>query len=203
MPATPDDESVTVWLLKLKAGDKDAAGPIWKEYFAQLVRLARRRMRALPQAVADGEDVALSAFDSFCHGVALGRFPNLDDRGDLWRVLFDITAKKACQQIRSEMRQKRGGGKVVHASAVGGSDDDGAELFAAFAGREPSPAFASEVAEECRRLLALLPDEQFRQIAVWKMEGFTNAEVAEKVGRAIPTVERKLHRIRSIWSRKS
>lgn len=58
-------------------------------------------------------------------------------------------------------------------------------------------------AEEYERLLDVLGDEQLRQIAIWKMEGFTNAEIAEKCGRVIPTVERKLQRIRGIWSRKS
>ena len=199
MSDTPDprhDGTVTVWLRKLKAGDPDAAQPLWEGYFVRLVRLARIRLRAVPHAISDGEDVALSAFDSFCHGVALGRFPKLDDRDDLWRLLFVITARKARDQVRYETRPVRGGGKVAPASVVGGEVD----LLAATAGRGPTPEFAAEVADECRRLLAALPDEQLRQLAVWKMEGFTNAEIAEKWGRAVPTVERKLALIRKAWA---
>lgn len=201
MPADADDEPVTLWIEQLKAGDPAAARPLWNGYFARLVSLARRRLRGLSQAVADGEDIALSAFDSFCQGVAGGRFPDLNDRDDLWRVLFDITTKKAWGEIRYQTRQKRGGGKVVPASAVNGEDLAGPGLLATVAGREPTPAFAAEVAEECRRLLDDLRDPQLTQIAVWKMEGFTNVEIAEKIGRAVPTVERKLARIRAIWVR--
>jgi DNA-directed RNA polymerase specialized sigma24 family protein len=64
---------------------------------------------------------------------------------------------------------------------------------------EPDPAFATEVAEECRRLLDLLGDEQLRMIAVGKMEGYTNPELAEQIGCALPTVERRLRVIRKLW----
>jgi DNA-directed RNA polymerase specialized sigma24 family protein len=148
-------------------------------------------------AIADEEDVALSAFDSFCRGVEAGRFPDLADRHDLWKLLFDITAKKARGQVRYERRAKRGGGKVVPASQVG---DGRADVTAGLSGREPSPAFAAEVAEECRRLLAVLETDQLREIAVWKMEGFANAEIAARIDRAVPTVERRLALIRAAWA---
>ena len=106
---SPDDPgSVTRWINDLKGGELDAAQPLWERYFADLVRLARARLRASPRTAADEEDVALSAFDSFCAGVARGRFPRLDDRNDLWRVLVTITARKATDQVLRERRQKRG-----------------------------------------------------------------------------------------------
>lgn len=198
--ADPPDEAgtVTVWLEQLKAGDPAAAAPLWRAYYARLVAAARRGLRPVPNAVADGEDVALDAFDSFCRRVSDGRFPDLNDRDDLWKVLFDITAKKARGQVRSETRQKRGGGRVVPASAVGSGM---ADVVGGVPGREPSPAFAAEVADECRRLLAALGDDQLRQIAVWKMEGYLNAEIAARIDRAVPTVERKLNLIRHLWGR--
>lgn len=193
------DDNVTLWLEQLKAGDPAAVQPLWDGYFARLVRLARQRLRTVPQSVVDGEDVAISAFDSFCQGVKVGRFPKLDDRDDLWRLLFVITTRKAKGQVRYHTRPIRGGGKVASASDL--DSEPGPGLLAGVAGREPSPEFAAEVADECRRLLAVLTDEQLRQLAVWKMEGYTNAEIAEKMGRAVPTVERKLARVRAIWKR--
>jgi DNA-directed RNA polymerase specialized sigma24 family protein len=68
-------------------------------------------------------------------------------------------------------------------------------------GPEPSPEFAAEVADECRHLLGLLPDAQLRSIALWKMEGYTNAEIAEKLGYVRVTIERRLRLIRSIWAK--
>ncbi len=59
------EDSVTVWIASLKAGDADAAQKLWQRYFETLVRLARDRLRGAPRTVADEEDAALSAFDSF------------------------------------------------------------------------------------------------------------------------------------------
>jgi DNA-directed RNA polymerase specialized sigma24 family protein len=198
MDSAPD-ESVTVWLEQLKAGDPVAAGPLWEAYFTRLMAVARGRLRAAPRAAADEEDVALSAFDSFCRGAEAGRFPRLDDRDDLWHVLFVITDRKAAGLARREGRQKRGGGRVVQTSAVAVGDDSQANLLGAVAGPEPSPAFAAQVAEECERLLSLLSDGKLRQLAIWKMEGFTNAEIAAKLALSVPTIERKLARIRNLW----
>jgi len=191
------DGSVTIWLEQLKAGDPAAVSPIWSGYFARLVSLARGRLRSAPRAAADEEDVALSAFDSFCRGVAEGRFPRLDDRDDLWQVLFVITTRKAIGHVRHETRDKRDGRRAVHAS----STESGPNLLAAVPSPEPSPEFAAEVAEECARLLDMLGDGQLRQLAIWKMEGFTNEEIAGKIERSIPTVERKLAAIRVVWER--
>ena len=66
---SPDDPgSVTRWINDLKGGELDAAQPLWERYFADLVRLARGRLRATPRTAADEEDAALGAFDSFCAG---------------------------------------------------------------------------------------------------------------------------------------
>ena len=192
--------SVTYWIERLKAGDPAAAQKLWEGYFRRLVGLARVRLRAAPRRAADEEDVALSAFDSFCRGAGEGRFPRLSDRDDLWQVLVLLTARKASNLARRERRQRRGGGKVQNASAL--PDDDSAEEGSALArllGREPDPQFAAEVAEECRHLLGRLGDATLQAIAVWKMEGHTNEEIAAKLGRSHRTVERKLRLIRSIW----
>jgi hypothetical protein len=75
--------SVTHWIGLLKAGDQQAAQPLWERYFQQLVALARQRLRNMPRRATDEEDVALSAFDSFCRDACRGRFPQLGDRDDL------------------------------------------------------------------------------------------------------------------------
>jgi DNA-directed RNA polymerase specialized sigma24 family protein len=57
------------------------------------------------------------------------------------------------------------------------------------------------VAEECRRLLASLGDAELEEVALRKMEGYTTEEIASRLGYVNRTVERKLHLIRSIWSK--
>lgn len=194
---------MTIWLEELKAGNTAAAKPLWDGYFTRLVRLARARLWAVPRVAADEEDVALSAFDSFCRAVMVGRFPRLDDRDDLWQVLFLITTRKAINLVR-RATSVSGGGNVIHASATSrGGEGSETDLLAAIVCREPLPDVVVEVAEACGLLLGLLDKKELRSVAIWKMEGYTNAEVAEKLGKSIPTVERKLARIRTIWEREA
>jgi DNA-directed RNA polymerase specialized sigma24 family protein len=197
----PSDGSVTHWLQQLREGDAAAAQPLWERYFRRLVGLARARLRDTPRRAADEEDVALSAFDSFCQGVEAGRFPRLDDRDNLWRVLVALTARKAIDLTRTERRRKRGSGGVLDEAALGDGPAGAVAALEDFVGREPTPEFAAELAEECRRLLDLLPDAGLRDVAVWKMEGFTNAEIAERLGCGLRSVERKLRLIRAAWEK--
>jgi DNA-directed RNA polymerase specialized sigma24 family protein len=196
-------QSISHWVARLKAGDPEAAEAIWRRYCEQLVRLGQRKLCGSRRRVADEEDVALSAFDSFCRGAAQGRFPALDDRNDLWRLLVTITARKASDLIQRERRNKRGGGRVRGESALlkpGEDSDSAAAGLDQIAGTEPSPEFAAQFGEECRRLLERLADPQLRAVALWKMESYTNAEIAERLQCAVTTVERKLRVIRSLWS---
>src|SRR5262249_11278918 len=113
---------VTQWLRQLMQGDRLAVQQLWQRYFTQLVGLARQRLRGAPRRATDEEDVALSAFDSFCRRAAQGRFPRLDDRDDLWQVLVTITVRKAADLANHERRKKRGGGAVVASSELGDGD---------------------------------------------------------------------------------
>jgi len=64
---------------------------------------------------------------------------------------------------------------------------------------EPDPLFAAEMAEQFEHLLQALPDDQLRAIALRKMEGYTNDEIASQLQCARVTVERRLDRIRKSW----
>jgi DNA-directed RNA polymerase specialized sigma24 family protein len=196
--------SITHWISKLKVGDHRAAQPLWESYFRRLVGLARSKLAGAPRRAADEEDVALSAFDSFCRGAQRQRFPQLHDRDDLWHLLVVITGRKALRLVHQERAQKRGGGKVLGETEVqaGGLEEDELAL-AQVLGNEPSPDFAAQVAEECRRLLDLLGDADLRAVALWKMEGYTTEEIAARLGCVSRTVERKLRVIRGQWQQET
>lgn len=181
--------SISVWLGRLKAGEDAAATRVVERFFHRAAALARGRMRARGAVVSDEEDVAVSALDSLCRGARAGRFPKLDDRDDLWRVLACITTRKVADVIEREGRLKRGGDAQVHAL------EDVAEAEAA----DPSPEMAALVELECRRLLEALESDELVQIALWKVEGWTNDEIAARLHVAPRTVERKLQLIRDVW----
>jgi RNA polymerase sigma factor (sigma-70 family) len=194
--------SVTLWLDRLKAGDSEAAERIWKRYFSQVVHLARRKMRGVPRGASDEEDVAIAAFQSFYRAVALQRLPRMDNRADLWRLLFALTTRKAIDERRRKDAVRRGGTASLR--------DDGAlppsdEMLEQLLSREPDPVFATLVKDEFERLLNQLPDSdlQLRRIAVFKLEGDTNAEIGLRCGCSQRTVERRLWLIRQIWEQRN
>jgi DNA-directed RNA polymerase specialized sigma24 family protein len=193
------DGSVTFWIGQLKAGDPAAAQQLWQGYFQRLVGLARKRLQGASRRVADEEDVALSAFDSFCRGAAGDRFPRLNDRDDLWQLLVMITARKAIDLRQHEGRRKRGGGAAHVEAGSGGDATSVDDALGQVIGREPTPEFAAQVAEECRRLLDLLEEPELRAVALAKMEGYTTEQIAEQLGCVPRTVERKLGLIRRLW----
>jgi DNA-directed RNA polymerase specialized sigma24 family protein len=200
----PSDRSVTHWIRQVQEGDPAAAQELWQRYFERLVALARKKVQGTSRRVADEEDVALSAFDSFFRGAQQGRFPQLSDRDNLWRLLIVITARKAADLVQHERRQKRGGGAVQGESGfvAGASDAESGAGIDQVLGQEPTPAFAAQVTEEYERLLKRLGDAQLEQVALWKMEDYTNEEIAAKLGCVLRTVERKLRMIRAIWESK-
>jgi len=175
---------------------------LWESYFLEMVDVARRKLRGAPRGMADEEDVALSAFKSFCLGAKNGRFSQVTDRENLWPLLVAITSHKSVDLIRSENRQKRGG------TGKSGSDSERKQQtsiavnFEEIIQQEPSPEFAMQLAEELERLLNLLDktgDSALRQVALGKMEGETTTEIAQGLGCARRTVERKLQLITRLW----
>jgi DNA-directed RNA polymerase specialized sigma24 family protein len=184
------DGSITRWIGLLKEGDPAAAQPLWEAYFGRLVKLARQRLGGAPRRAADEEDVALSAFDSFCTGARAGQFPHLSDRNNLWPLLVAITAHKCTDLVRHEARR-------------GSQKQADPEAFEQLIATEPTPEFAAQVADELRRLLSLLDrggDGDLRPIALARLEGAAPAEIAVRLGCVRRTVERKLAFIARLWA---
>jgi DNA-directed RNA polymerase specialized sigma24 family protein len=183
--------SVTQLLRKLQDGDEQAVGPLWERYFQQLAVAARRKLGDAAFAAGDQEDVALSAFYSFCQRVERGQLADVQGREELWRVLVVIAKRKAISWLRHEAAKKRGGGKPR-----------GESLLANVVSTEPTPDFAAELLDEVRHLLNLLrhEDATLCLIAQRKLEGYDNAEIAAELSLAPRSVQRKLQLIRILWS---
>jgi DNA-directed RNA polymerase specialized sigma24 family protein len=191
---------ISRFVAELKAGQRDAARLLWERYYHRLLGLARAKLGGLPRRALsprDEEDVALSAFDSFCRGAEQGRFLRLEDRHDLWEVLVTITTRKAINLIVHEGRDRRDWRRIQDRPE--GPDASGS-ILGTLIGKEPDPGFAAGVADEFERLLALLPDDELKQIALGKLEGYTNEEIREQLDLAPATVERRLRLIRKHWA---
>lgn len=182
--------SVSRLLGGLREGDEESVRQLWQRYAQPLVRLASSRLTAGGARAADAEDVALDAFFGLCQQLSrpasVERFPELHNRTHLWKLLACFTVREAFDLATKENRRR---------AIVSDETALGVEGFERFAGREPPPEFAAAVAD----LLEYLPSDQLRAVAIGKMEGRTNPEIARRLGCAVSTIERKLQVIRLLW----
>jgi RNA polymerase sigma factor (sigma-70 family) len=189
--------SVSEWIVDLRAGDGDAATHLWNRFHANLLRIARRRLKGESRRVTDEEDLVATAFESFFQRMQDGQFPALRGRAELWSLLVTITDRKAINCIRRHMSVKRGGGKVVGESTLGTRSRQGQEaVLARLDGGVPTPDRFASVSELVERL-----DDDLRRIVFLKRDGLTNEEIAERINRSLATIERRLRLLRDEWIR--
>jgi DNA-directed RNA polymerase specialized sigma24 family protein len=180
------NHSVTQWIEAWRQGDDKAAFELWNRYFQPLVRLARRRLQDFHHLADAPEDVALSAFDAFCRATRKGRYPDLQDRESLWRVLIRILQRKANDAIAREMAEKRGGGRTRGDSALGTPGIGGVE------DSDSGPDCGPLVAEEFQKLLDSLDDARMVETVQLSLEGREPDEIAKRFEVAPATVRRWL-----------
>jgi RNA polymerase sigma factor (sigma-70 family) len=179
-----DAQSVTRLIRAAQHDRASAVGPLMAVYFDRLVWLARKRLQNLPGLANYDEDLALRSFYSVYRRLRDPERPlQLTGRDDLWRLLAARTISRAIDLIRRHRLGELPG------------EHDLEQLLT----REPTPEEAAATADECRRLLDLLNEPQLRQIALWKVEGYTNEEIAALLDCVPRTVERKVSRIRLLW----
>jgi RNA polymerase sigma factor (sigma-70 family) len=196
----PKDDSVTAWIGDLKDGRDEASEKLWQRYFGQLVGLAARRLGSAPRRIADEEDVAVSVFESLCRGAAAGRFKQLQDRDDLWKLLTAIAGMKAVDQIRRQTAQKRGGRNVRGESIFEGTDASQIGGLGQLIHSQPTADFMAIMDEQQQEMFRALPDSSQREVARLRFEGYSNEEIARQLDISLRSVERKLRVIREIWT---
>jgi DNA-directed RNA polymerase specialized sigma24 family protein len=157
----------------------------WRSYFDRLARFARKKLASPPLGAKNDEDIASSTIKSFLRGyertVAAG-----EDDFDLWPILATIAARKCANLIVYSKAKKRDVSRLK-----------AAELDEVVC-TQPGPRSQAEQ-EESRRLLLEILDGHSRQIALWKMERYTNSEIATKLGCAERSVEREVKLIKCLW----
>ncbi len=190
--------TVTIWLNQLQAGEALAVQQLWERYFPRMVDLARRQLGAIPRRTADEEDVALEAFHSFCRAAGAGRYPNLQDRYGLWQLLLALTMNKAARLANHAAHCKRSWRRTTLFSELDArhAQFEIDALTTMLRCRQPDPALTALVTDQVQWLLSQLADEQLREIALLKLEGCTNLEIALQLHCALSTVERRLRLIR-------
>lgn len=192
------DHTVTFFIHQLQEGNRAGAGELWQHFYSRLVTLARKKLHARVRRVVDEEDVALRAIDECFRSMEAGKFPPIQDRDNLWAILAKITERRAFNTNRDELREKRGGGHVRGESVFLKRDDSICFGADATPGHEPSPEMIAEFAESFEIRLSQLVEKE-RDVALKKMQGYKNREIADHLNCSIASVERKLKLIREKW----
>ncbi|MDB4733424.1 ECF-type sigma factor [Planctomicrobium sp.] len=200
MTTEPDftEDSLSTWITGLKDGDQAAAERLWHMYFEKMVLLARRKLRGASTAATSEEDVALSAFKSFCLGIQRGRYSDVQGSINLWPLLVTLTINKSIDQLRYQNRLKRGG------SARGASEASLSKVTTIddLLSSEPtaeSVAVAAEMMELLLDRLGNVGDSKLQSLALASIEGESVSDIAKQTECSPRTVQRKLKTIRAIW----
>lgn len=189
----PELGSVSQWIQGLRNGDRSVACHIWNRYQRRMLVVAHSELGASSRTVSDEEDVAVTAFAAFLRRMEQGAYSSLESRDDLWRLLVKITRTYAWQQITFLGRLRR---SVVRSRLL--SDN---QILQQLACDSPPPDLAVACSETLRVLLEKLEEPELREIAVGRLNGLTNDEIAAKQNRSVRTIERRLDRIRGVWNR--
>lgn len=187
----------------MKQGDVEATNQLVQKYFERVVRAADGRLRSGGIRYADGEDIAVSVFDSLWEHAREQKFADTDlnDREGFWRLLCRYMNSKTIDLVRRERAQKRGGGHVRGESALmGPSGSIGGGLDQQREDGVP-PVDQAMMLERYVNLMATLPNDVIREIVVLRMEGFELGDIAKQMDYSERSVRRKLRIARDAWLR--
>jgi RNA polymerase sigma factor (sigma-70 family) len=188
------EASITDHIHALRDGDREAAWPLWEHCYPRAVAMARGVIGQIARSLDDEEDMALSALHALFDRIQDQAQPTREpwNRQELWRVLAGIIRNKAKQRYRWATQTKRDARKTEQ-QAPAALDE--------FARPDPPPDQEMLVREELDRLLDRLGSNSgdLRQVALLKLDGYSNREIATRMGIAVKSVERKLSRIRRHW----
>jgi RNA polymerase sigma-70 factor (ECF subfamily) len=166
-----DDSTFTEFLLRIRAGDEQAAAELVRRYESAVrvevrMRLADSRLRR----VLDTMDVCQSVLASFFVRAATGQY-DLERPEQLVRLLVAMARNKVANQARRQQAQRRDRRRDV------ALDRPGREP----AGAEPSPSRVVSGRELLAELRRRLTPEELR-VADLRAEGRPWAEIAAALG---------------------
>lgn len=177
-------------LARIEDGDNDAACELFDRYAQRLIGMARKRLSSKLARRVDAEDIVQSAYRSFFADAAAGKF-QLEESGDLWRLLVAITLNKLRSKARFHRAVKRDVEQEDSMSGQVGIHGIPPDRMAA----EPSPEEAMALAESIESLMTDLTALERRMLEL-RLQEHTLEEIAEKVDRSERTVRRLLSRLR-------
>jgi DNA-directed RNA polymerase specialized sigma24 family protein len=192
-----DVGELTQLLLRIQnSRDEEACAELWRSVYERIVTYASGRVSLRDQRIADEEDIAQSAMNSFFRAAEAGRLKTLTNSHELWRILITMMARKSHAFQQRQAAEKRGDGLVRGDSVFHLVAEGRVNVTSITAPHR----LVDELLSECRERIDALPDEVLRTIAVKRMEGYEVTEIAAEMSLSVATIKRKLARIRDLWA---
>ena len=190
-PASNEPSRIeSAWLVaSFRGGDEAAATALFERYFVRLTALVRGRLGAKLRARVDADDVAMSAYRSFFVRAAAGQF-ELEESGDLWRLLARMALHKLSHQVERHSAEKRAVSQEERLTDANGLTHD-------IASPEPSPDEAAAIADELEFIMRSLNETQRRTLEL-RLQGELLETIAAELGQSERTVRRTLAHVREI-----
>ena len=188
-----DAFSQSVYLLeRFRAGDEAAASELFERFAKRLASLVQSRLSAKLARRLDAEDVVLSAYRSFFVRARDGQFA-IDEPGELWRLLAQITLNKLHRSAARHNAARRS--LNCEQDDIWGVADWPADAAA-------SPELEVTVADQLEHLMSQLPEATCRVLEL-RLQGHDVDEIAGLIGRSPRTVRRQLQTVRAIFLKQS
>jgi len=181
-------DSFPDWIERLRARDGDAAREVFRRFAGQLVALARRQLHASLRHKVDPEDVVQSAYKSFFRRHDEGKLAVVN-WNSLWGLLTLITLRKCADRAAYHRAARR------DAAREAAAPHDDSPPWPEAPGREPTPLEAALLRETVEQLFADL-SEQERPVIELSLQGYSTAEISERLGQPERTVRRVRERVR-------
>jgi DNA-directed RNA polymerase specialized sigma24 family protein len=194
-------DSLTLSIQQLRSPDSrergEAALFIWEQFAPRLQALLRRHLDVRFRSRENEQNILQYVFSSFCVGQFEGQAAP-SSREELWKLLVRITLRTVVDTTHGHSAARR---DVRRERSETDNPQSSASEFPRWMLENVDRALPSDeekdvAIEEIERLLHGLPDD-LRSIVLWKLEGFTNAEIAAKIGRTVRSVELKMQLIRT------
>ncbi len=184
-------EDLSRVLKNVQLGEGDAESQLHQKFVGRLVRLASSRINARFKAKIEPEEIVQSVFASFFRRHSVGEF-HFDDWNDLWALLVKITVRKCANKVEWFLSAKRNINLELEGK-VSNSRDSSINAIAS----EPTAHEISIFHELLDQLLDNLTELQ-QEVVGYRLQGFSNLEISEKIGRSERTVYRALNNVRDI-----
>ena len=189
--------SISGWIATLRGGNLEPIQQLWDRYKSGLIAAARRHLSTVPKLTVNDDDIAQSVLVAIWRGGEAGLFDKVADRDELWWTLLKITRRKVVTAYRRERTKKRG--KWWIASKERLATDLGIESIGDLLDSRPSPEMICAIEEQTGRLIDCLRKPDLQKVAVWRIEGLSVNEIAERLSLTPRSIERKLNIIRRRW----